>query len=44
VDQRCEFSGGLDASGRPEPGWGPKGLPAATEAETGRSYDELKAR
>jgi rhodanese-related sulfurtransferase len=44
VDQRCGFSGGLDASGRPEPGWGPKGLPAATEAETGRSYDELKAR
>lgn len=44
IDQRSGFTGGLDASGRPEPGWGPKGLPSATKAEAGRSYDELKAR
>jgi len=24
-----------------EPGWGPKGLPASREAESGRSWDEL---
>ncbi len=44
VDQRCGWSGGFDASGRPEPGWGPRGLPAATQAEAGRSYGELKKR
>lgn len=44
VDQRAGFRGGLDPSGRPEPGWGPRGLPTATTAEAGRSYAELKAR
>lgn len=44
IDQRCGFTGGLDASGRPERGWGPRGLPSATEAEAGRSYEELKKR
>ncbi len=44
IDQRSGFTGGLDASGRPERGWGPKGLPAATQAEAGRSYEELKKR
>jgi rhodanese-related sulfurtransferase len=43
VDQRAGFAGGMGPSGR-EPGWGPKGLPSATEAEAGRSYDELKKR
>jgi len=44
IDQRSGFGGGLDATGRPEPGWGPKGLPTATQAEAGHSYDELKKR
>ena len=44
IDQRCGWTGGLDASGRPEAGWGSKGLPSATQADTGRSYDELKKR
>jgi len=44
IDQRSGFTGGLDPSGRPEPGWGPKGLPSATQAEAGRSYEELKKR
>lgn len=44
VDQRSGFTGGFDASGHPEPGWGPRGLPSATRAEAGRSYDELKKR
>ncbi len=44
IDQRAGFGGGLDASGRPEPGWGAKGLPTATQAEAGRSYEELKKR
>jgi rhodanese-related sulfurtransferase len=44
IDQRSGFAGGLDVSGRPEPGWAPKGLPTATQAETGRSYEELKKR
>jgi rhodanese-related sulfurtransferase len=44
IDQRAGFGGGLDATGRPEPGWSAKGLPTATEAEAGRSYEELKKR
>jgi len=44
IDQRCGFGGGLDASGRPEPGWGPRGLPTASQAEPGRSYEELNKR
>jgi rhodanese-related sulfurtransferase len=43
VDQRSGFAGGMGPSGR-EPGWGPKGLPTATDAEPGRSYEELKKR
>lgn len=42
VDQRAGFQGTLDPSGRPEPGWGPKGLPTSRSAEPGRSWSELK--
>ena len=42
VDQRAGFHGALDPSGRPEPGWGPKGLPASRSADPGRSWSELK--
>jgi rhodanese-related sulfurtransferase len=44
VDQRAGFRGGMDPQGRPEPGWGPRGLPSATTAEPGHSYAELKAK
>ena len=43
IDQRAGFQGGMDPSGRPEPGWGPKGLPSSRAAEPGRSWSELKA-
>ena len=42
VDQRAGFQGGMDHSGRPEPGWGPKGLPSSRAAEPGRSWADLK--
>jgi rhodanese-related sulfurtransferase len=42
IDQRAGFQGSMDPSGRPEPGWGPKGLPSSQTAEPGRSWDELK--
>lgn len=42
VDQRAGFQGGMDPSGRPEPGWGPKGLPSSLAAEQGRSWADLK--
>ena len=43
IDQRAGFQGTMDPSGRPEPGWGPKGLPSSQTAEPGRSWDEVKA-
>jgi rhodanese-related sulfurtransferase len=42
VDQRAGFQGGMDHSGRPEAGWGPKGLPTSRAAEPGRSWADLK--
>ncbi len=42
VDQRAGFSGGMDPQGRPEAGWGPKGLPTSREAQSGRSWNELR--
>jgi rhodanese-related sulfurtransferase len=42
VDQRAGFQGGMDPSGRPEPGWGPKGLPTSSTAEPGRGWTDLK--
>ena len=38
VDQRAGFRGTMGPSGRPEPGWGPKGLPSSRTAEPGRSW------
>jgi rhodanese-related sulfurtransferase len=43
VDQRAGFQGAMDPAGRPEPGWGPKGLPVGRTAEPGHSWNELKA-
>jgi rhodanese-related sulfurtransferase len=40
VDQRAGFEGGMGPAGY-EPGWQPKGLPIATGAPAGRSYDAL---
>jgi len=42
VDQRSGFGGGMGPAGRPEPGWGPKGLPTSRAAEPGRSFEELR--
>ena len=42
IDQRAGFQGTMDSAGRPEPGWGPKGLPSSQTAERGRSWAELK--
>jgi rhodanese-related sulfurtransferase len=42
VDQRAGYRGGIGPSGRPEPGWGPKGLPSSTVADEGRSWEQLK--
>jgi rhodanese-related sulfurtransferase len=42
VDQRAGFQGTVDAQGRPEAGWAPKGLPTSREAGPGRAYEALK--
>jgi len=42
VDQRAGFRGAMGPSGRPEPGWGPKGLPSSQTAEPGRSWEEIR--
>jgi rhodanese-related sulfurtransferase len=42
VDQRAGFHGTIDAQGRPEAGWAPKGLPVSREPAPGRAYDALK--
>jgi len=42
VDQRAGFQGAMDPSGRPEAGWGPKGLPSSQSAEPGHSWNELE--
>jgi rhodanese-related sulfurtransferase len=45
VDQRAGFEGGLDpATGRPEPGWRPAGLPVSTQAAPDHTYEALKAK
>jgi len=44
VDQRAGFGGTVGPGGRPEPGWGPKGLPTSRTAEPGRSFEELRSR
>jgi rhodanese-related sulfurtransferase len=44
VDQRAGFGGGMGPGGRPEPGWGPKGLPTSRSAEPGRTFEELRGR
>lgn len=45
VEQRAGFGGIRDAFGSTlEPGWKAEGLPTATEAEPGRSYEELCAK
>jgi rhodanese-related sulfurtransferase len=43
VEQRAGFAGARDAFGRViEPGWKAAGLAVSTQAETGRSYGELR--
>ena len=42
VDQRCGFEGSQDASGRPEAGWRPLGLPVSRAADAGRAYADLE--
>ena len=44
VDQRAGFHAGIGPSGRPEPGWAPKGLPTSQKAEPGRSYEALREK
>jgi rhodanese-related sulfurtransferase len=44
VDQRAGFGGGMGPGGRPEPGWGPKGLPTSRAAAPGRTFEELRGR
>jgi len=45
VDQRAGWSGAADPFGKGiEPGWHSSGLPAATDAEAGRSWKELAER
>jgi hypothetical protein len=39
VDQRAGFEGNAT-----EPGWRPKGLPVATQAEAGRGYESLRGK
>jgi rhodanese-related sulfurtransferase len=38
IDQRAGFEGGA------EPGWRPRGLPTAADAEPGRAYEALKSK
>jgi rhodanese-related sulfurtransferase len=44
VDQRSGFDGGPDPRGGFEQGWRTRGLPVATQAAPGRSYEALKAK
>lgn len=45
IDQRAGYEGAANAFGHvSEPGWHPKRLPVSKEAETGRSYEELRAK
>jgi len=44
VDQRAGFQAGMGPSGRMEPGWGPRGLPASETAEPGRDYETLRTK
>ena len=42
IDQKAGFAGAADQFGRmTDPGWQPKGLPVATAAKPGHSYQEL---
>lgn len=41
VDQHAGFEGAPGASGRLEPGWRPKGLPVAKDADAGQTYKGL---
>lgn len=41
VDLRTGWEGSRDAFGRPEPGWGRKGLPIETGKPEGQSYQSL---
>jgi rhodanese-related sulfurtransferase len=44
LDQTAGFDGQRDPFGQVKvPGWGPSGLPTATEAEPGRSWEALAA-
>ena len=45
IDQRAGFQGGRNpATGQPEPGWRPAGLPVSTDAEPDHTYEALKAK
>ena len=41
---RTGWDGSRDAFGRPEPGWGKKGMPAETGTPAGRGYADVRAR
>ena len=43
VDQRCGFEGARSGFGI-EPGWRPRGLPVAVEAQAGRDYASLRGK
>jgi rhodanese-related sulfurtransferase len=42
IDLQTGWEGSRDAFGRPQPGWGPKGLPVETGQPEKRSYPDLK--
>jgi rhodanese-related sulfurtransferase len=44
VELPSGFEGAFHPSGRIEPGWRPRGLPVATQAEPGHSYEALLAK
>ncbi len=44
IDQRAGFQGTVDPQGRPEAGWGPKGLPTSRQAAEGHTYEALRGK
>jgi rhodanese-related sulfurtransferase len=44
IDQRAGFQGTVDPRGRPEAGWGPKGLPTSRQAAEGHTYEVLRGK
>jgi rhodanese-related sulfurtransferase len=44
IDQRAGFEGTVDASGRPEKGWRPSGLPVSTAPAPDHTYEALRGK